>query len=411
MTSRRGLLTLGGAAVAGAAVAGTAAGCDRGATTTATAATVAFHGRRQAGIATPQQDRLAFAAYDLTLTGGVEENRAALRELLKTWTDAARAMTAGHPVPGDLSNGAAPPADTGEAYGSAPANLTITIGFGPSLFDKRFGLAARRPAALADIPAMPGDDLDPNRSNGDLAIQACSDDPMVAFHAIRNLARLGRGTVVMRWSQLGFGRAASTSDTQPTPRNLMGFKDGTRNIHGDADLLDRYVWVGDGTDQDWMRDGSYLVARRIRMRIEAWDRDYLTDQQNVIGRYKYSGAPLSGRREFDTPDFKAVHGGQPAIPVDSHVALAAHENNRGVRILRRAYNYTDGVLADSGELDAGLFFLCYQRDPRTQFVPLQRKLGQHDALNEYIEHTGSALFACPPGVPDTNGYWGDQLLG
>jgi deferrochelatase/peroxidase EfeB len=408
-TSRRGLLTLGGAAVAGTAVAGVAA-CQDSSPGTATTATVAFHGRRQAGIATPQQDRLAFAAYDLTVSGSVEDNRAALRELLKTWTDAARAMTTGKPVPGDLSNGAAPPADTGEAYGSAPANLTITIGFGPSVFDQRFGLAARRPAALADLPALPRDNLDPTRSNGDLAIQACSDDPMVAFHAIRNLARLGRGTAVMRWSQLGFGRAASTSDKQPTPRNLMGFKDGTRNIHGDADLLDEYVWVGDETDQQWMRDGSYLVARRIRMRIEAWDRDFLTDQQNVIGRYKYNGAPLSGKREFDTPNFRAVHGGQPAIPVDSHIALAAHENNKGTRILRRAYNYTDGVLAESGELDAGLFFLCYQQDPRTQFVTLQRKLGQHDALNEYIEHNGSAVFACPAGVPDTNAYWGEHLF-
>jgi deferrochelatase/peroxidase EfeB len=410
-TSRRGLLSLGGAAVAGTAVAAGAAACQSPAPSgTATAATVAFHGSRQAGIATAQQDRLAFAAYDLTVSGSVEDNRAALRELLKTWTDAARAMTTGQPVPGDLSNGAAPPADTGEAYGSAPANLTITIGFGPSLFDQRFGLTGKRPAALADIPVLPRDNLDPTRSGGDLAIQACSDDPMVAFHAIRNLARLGRGTAVMRWSQLGFGRAASTSDKQPTPRNLMGFKDGTRNIHGDANLLDDYVWVGGETDQSWMRDGSYLVARRIRMRIEAWDRDFLTDQQNVIGRYKYNGAPLSGKKEFDTPDFKAVHGGQPAIPVDSHVALAAHENNKGVRILRRAYNYTDGVLADSGELDAGLFFLCYQKDPRTQFVTLQRKLGQHDAMNEYIEHNGSAVFACPPGVPDTNAYWGQHLF-
>lgn len=407
-TSRRGLFALGGAAAAG----GTAvalAGCGTDEPAAAKPSTVDFHGARQAGIATPQQDRLAFAAYDMTVDGTAAENRAALRDLLQLWTGAARAMTAGKPVPGDNTEGAAPPADTGEAFGSSPANLTLTIGFGPSLFDHRFGLAASRPAALADLPHLAPENLDPARSNGDIAIQACADDPMVAFHAIRNLARLARGTAVMRWSQLGFGAASSTSEKQPTPRNLLGFKDGTRNIHGEQELLDRYVWVHD-TDQHWMRDGSYLVARRIQMRIEAWDRDYLTDQQNVIGRHKYSGAPLSGMKEFDAPDFSATGtDGQTLIAADSHIALAAHENNGGVRILRRGYNYTDGTLS-TGELDAGLFFLAYQADPRTQFVALQRKLGTHDLLNEYIQHVGSGLYACPPGVPDEAGYWGEGLL-
>ncbi|HEY3501949.1 MAG TPA: iron uptake transporter deferrochelatase/peroxidase subunit [Actinocatenispora sp.] len=411
-TSRRGLLGLGTAAVAGTAAA-TLTSCDsKGSPKAAPAAKVDFHGARQAGIATAQQDRLAFAAYDLTVSGNPAENRDALRDLLKTWTAAARAMTEGRPVPGENTLGTAPPADTGEAYGTPPANLTITIGFGPSLFDKRFGLADKRPAALADLPHFAGDDLDPSRSNGDIAIQACSDDPMVAFHAIRNLARLGRGTVVMRWSQLGFGRAASTSDKQETPRNLLGFKDGTRNIHGDAKLLDDWVWVGRETDQKWMRDGSYLVSRRIQMRIEAWDRDFLSDQQNVFGRHKYTGAPLTGGDEFDTPDFEARESdGSATIPMDSHMRLAAHENNKGVRILRRAYNFTDGVVASSGELDAGLFFLCYQRDPRTQFVALQHRLSQSDALNEYIQHVGSGVYACPPGVRTDSGYWGDGLLG
>lgn len=410
-TSRRGLLGLGTAAVAGTAAA-TLSACDsKGSPRSAPAATVAFHGSRQAGIVTAQQDRLAFAAYDLTVSGSPAENRDALRELLKTWTAAARAMTEGKPVPGDNNIGAAPPADTGEAFGTPPANLTVTIGFGPSLFDKRFGLADKRPAALADLPHFARDNLDATRSGGDIAIQACSDDPMVAFHAIRNLARLGRGTVVMRWSQLGFGRAASTSDKQETPRNLFGFKDGTRNIHGDPKQLDNWVWVGKETDQKWMRNGSYLVARRIQMRIEAWDRDFLTDQQNVFGRHKYTGAPLSGGNEFDAPNFHArAADGSAAIPPTSHMALAAHENNGGVRILRRAYNYTDGVIASSGELDAGLFFLCYQRDPRTQFVALQHKLSRSDALNEYIQHVGSGLYACPPGVTSDSGYWGEDLL-
>jgi deferrochelatase/peroxidase EfeB len=413
-TSRRGLLALGGAALAGTAAVGLA-GCsddDKPAKAAAPADRVPFYGTHQAGIATPAQDRLAFATYDLTVSGTVAENRAALRQLLQQWTAAAAAMTQGKTVPGDNDNPAAPPADTGEAYGLSPANLTITLGLGGSLFDKRFGLAGKRPAALADLPKLPPENLDPERSGGDLAIQACADDPIVAFHVIRNLARIGRGTVVMRWSQLGFGNATGNGGGKETPRNLMGFKDGTRNIPGDdTSLMDGHVWVGDETDQPWMRGGSYLVARRIRMRIEAWDRDFLQDQENVFGRAKYTGAPLTGAKETDQPDFaKKAAGGDPVIPADAHIRLAAHENNGGVRILRRGYSFTDGIVPATGELDAGLFFIAYQKDPRTQFIALQRKLGAHDALNEYIQHVGSGLFACPPGAEAAGTGWAQELL-
>jgi deferrochelatase/peroxidase EfeB len=288
----------------------------------------------------------------------------------------------------------------------------MTAGLGPSLFDGRFGLASRKPAALQPIPALPRDDLDLDRSNGDLGIQACSNDPQVAFHAIRNLARIGRGVVSMRWSQLGFGRTSSTSSSQSTPRNLMGFKDGTRNLHAEnPDDLDEFVWVGAEADQAWMRGGSYVVTRRIRMRIEGWDRDFLQDQEQVIGRVRTSGAPLGGEAEFDPPDFAATGAdGEPVIPVDAHIRLAAPEQNDGLRILRRGYSFTDGTDPETGELDAGLFFICYQKDPRTQFVPLQRKLGLNDALNEYIEHNSSAVFACPPGVRDGGDYWASGLF-
>jgi deferrochelatase/peroxidase EfeB len=411
--SRRGFL--GGLGLAGIGAAAGAAGAaaataDQNAPSPALTALgdpVPFFGRHQAGISTAAQDRLAFAAFDVRTS-----SRAELVDLLKTWTAAAAAMTVGDLVPGDSHSPAAPPADTGEALGLRPAGLTVTVGFGASLFDKRFGLAPRRPAALADLPHFPGDLLRPEISNGDLAVQACSNDPQVAFHAIRNLARLGRGTVVLRWSQLGFGRTSSTSEGQATVRNLMGFKDGTRNIRGEeSEVMDEHVWVGGETDQDWMRDGSYLVSRRIRMQIEAWDRDFLADQQDVIGRHKVSGAPLGGRDEFDPPDFDARDAsGQPVIPVDAHVRLASREHHGGLQILRRGYSYTDGIDPVSGQLDAGLFFIAYQKDPRRQFVPLQRELAKSDALNEYITHTSSGLFACPPGVPDERGYWGQGLF-
>jgi deferrochelatase/peroxidase EfeB len=408
--TRRGFL--GGSALVGAgAVAGATGGVivtratDDGPSTPAAA--VPFHGAHQAGIDTAAQDRLAFAAFDLTTTKVSD-----LQDLLRAWTQASIAMCAGRPAPGVSDQLDAPPADTGEAQGLPPAQLTITLGLGPSVFDSRFGLADKRPAALANIPALPRDELDPTLSNGDVGIQACSNDPQVAFHAIRNLARIGRDVTSMRWSQLGFGRTSSTSTSQATPRNLMGFKDGTRNIKAeDTADLDQYVWVGGEGDQAWMRGGSYVVTRRIRMHIEGWDRDFLQDQEDVFGRTKVVGAPLGGKAEFDTPDFAANGAdGTPVIPDDAHIRLAAHENNAGLRILRRGYSFTDGTDSSTGELDAGLFFICYQKDPRTQFVPLQRKLGANDRLNEYIEHTSSAVFACPPGVTESGDYWASALF-
>jgi deferrochelatase/peroxidase EfeB len=358
---------------------------------------VPFRGANQAGIVTPQQDRLTFAAFDV-----VTRDRAELVRLLKTWTAAAESMTKGQLVPGGATDLQAPPADTGEADGLKPGNLTVTIGFGPSLFDDRFGLAAKKPAALKPLPKLAPENLDPAYTGGDLCIQACADDPQVTFHAVRNLARLGAGTVVLRWMQLGFGRTASTSSAQATPRNLMGFKDGTRNIRAEqTDVLDRNVWIGDETDQPWLRGGSYVVARRIRMYIETWDRDYLSDQQNVFGRYKASGAPLGKTDEFDTPDL-----GSSDIPANAHIRLASPEHNGGIHLLRRGYSFTDGIDA-TGNLLGGLFFIAYMKDPK-QFVTVQTALAG-DALNEYIQHIGSGVFVCPPGVTPGQ-YWGQGLF-
>ena len=365
---------------------------------------VPFHGPHQAGITTPAQSQLVFATFDVT--GG----RADLAAMLRTWTDAAAAMTLGRPVGGD-THPLAPPDDTGEAVGLPAAGLTVTVGFGPSLFDQRFGLANLRPAALTPLPPLPGDELDPACCDGDLAVQACAEDPQVAYHAVRNLVRLGRGTVRMRWIQLGFGRTSSTSRVQDTPRNLMGFKDGTNNLRAeDTAELDRHVWVGTDTDQPWMVGGSYLVARRIRMLIETWDRTSLTEQEQVFGRQRATGAPLGQHRETDPVDLATRGGdGQPLIPVDAHIRLAAPSTNGGLRILRRGYSYTDGADPRTGEMDAGLFFVCFQRDPHRQFVAIQRRLGAHDALTEYIKHTGSAVFACPPGLSPGQ-WWGQRLF-
>lgn len=367
---------------------------------------VEFRGEHQAGIVTPAQDRMHFVAFDITT-----DSRDEFVALLKKWTLMAERLTRGEETfDGGAVDGGEynPPTDTGEALGLTASSLTLTIGFGPSLFD-RFDLASKRPASLADLQHFPADNLDPARSGGDLCIQACADDPQVAVHAIRNLARVGFGTVSVKWSQLGFGRTSSTSTTQATPRNLFGFKDGTANLKAeDPTLLNDNVWVSADDDQEWMAGGSYLVARRIRMLIESWDRTTLKEQERVIGRSKGTGAPLGQKDEFDALDFESQ--GPEGIFIDktAHVRLASKENLGGVQLLRRGYNFTDG--SDGfGHLDAGLFFIAYCRDPLTQFVPMQLALSRKDALNEYIQHVGSAVFACPPGVEESE-YWGSTLF-
>ena len=421
--SRRGLLGLAGAGVVGAGIGGAGgagvamAVAQSVAPQSGAAKSYPFFGEHQGGILTPAQDRLHFAAFDV---GDI--SRAELVELLTDWSYAASRMAAGL---GAGTYGAAsgpydsPPDDTGEALDLPPSGLTITFGFGPSLFDDRFGLASRRPAALIDLPHFPGDTLDERLVGGDLCVQACSDDPQIAVHAIRNLSRIAFGRASLRWSQLGFGRTSSTTRAQATPRNLFGFKDGTANMRAeDTATVTRDVWAQSGDDTGgtggsggaWMTGGSYLVARKIRMTVETWDRASLREQETVVGRTKGEGAPLSGGTEFTKPDFKVTgRADAPLIAPAAHVRLAHPSANAGANILRRGYNFVDGN-DDLGRLNAGLFFICFQRDPRTQFVPLQLNLARNDAMNEYVRHVGSGIFAVPPGAAEGS-YVGARLFG
>ncbi|MBF4561591.1 deferrochelatase/peroxidase EfeB [Microbacterium sp. VKM Ac-2870] len=406
--SRRGLLGLaagvGAAGLAVGAGAGAAAGVAVGRSRAAAPTSpYAFYGAHQAGITTPVQDHLHFASFDMM----ARTTRADLIELLQDWTYAASRMTQGLDVTASGAVGGspeAPPDDTGEAVGLAANGLTITFGFGPTLFTAddgtdRYGLADRAPALLKKLPAFLGDDLSPDHTGGDLFIQACSDDPQVAVHAIRNLSRIAFGRARLRWSQLGFGKTSKTTADQATPRNLFGFKDGTANILADdSAALDAHVWVGESDEPAWLVGGSYLVARKIAMLIETWDRVRLSEQERITGRDKAHGAPLSGGSEQTEPDFSAPGAtGRPAIDPRSHVHRAHPDVNGGIRILRRGYNYVDGN-TDLGRLDAGLFFLAYQRSPE-QFITLQRSLST-DLLNEYIRHIGSGVWAVPPGATE-----------
>ncbi|MEX3611121.1 iron uptake transporter deferrochelatase/peroxidase subunit [Rothia sp. LK2588] len=372
-----------------------------------------FHGEHQPGITTAVPDRMHFVALTVKAT-----TREELQELFQDWTKAARQLMRGESVGQDSESYNMPPDDTGEAMGLSAANLTLTFGLGRSLFvdesgHDRFGLKDKLPPALTEVPKMRGDMLEENRSGGDLCIQACADDPQVAVHAVRNLVRIAAGRAVVAWSQLGFGRTSSTSKSQQTPRNLFGFKDGTANLKvEDGDLVNEHVWASEKNSQGnptWMDGGSYCATRRIRMLIETWDRAPLKEQEQVVGRTKKEGAPLSGGGEFDAPDFHMQGRGGPIIPADSHVALMHPAQNEGKQMLRRGFNYTDGT-DGLGHLDAGLFFIAFVCDPRTHFFPILQKMMKSDAMSEYLRHTGSALFAVPPGVKDENDYLASGLF-
>ena len=404
--SRRQLLAGSGmataAVVAGAAL--PAAGADTPPSGSTDTSTVPFYGEHQAGVATPEQmDGLRHLRRD-------RPRRRRARRAARG-VDAGRGDDDRRAGAGRAGGNFAPPPDTGEALDLSASRLTVTVGFGPSLFDDRFGLGSRRPGALIDLPAFPGDQLDPPRSGGDLCIQACADDPQVAFHAVHDLTRLALGSATVRSLQVGFGRTAATGAKSPSPRNLLGFRDGTDNlVSTDSGSMDRFVWVDDRTDQSWMQGGTYLVARRIRIHLEEWDRSTLGEQERTIGRTKSTGAPLGGQHEYDPVDLAALAAdGTFVVPYDAHIRVASADTNHGAAILRRGYSFADGVDPTSGELDAGLFFICFQKDPASQFVPVQQRLALQDALTRFVLHTGSGIFACPPGVSPGKS-WGQGLL-
>ncbi|MDO4888060.1 MAG: iron uptake transporter deferrochelatase/peroxidase subunit [Actinomycetaceae bacterium] len=370
-----------------------------------------FRGKNQSGITTPQQQQMHLAAYDVVTT-----DREDLIELLKEWTLAAERMMAGELVNEMKAFKEVPPDDTGETMDLGPAGLSITFGFGATLFETadgtdRFGIADRKPEPLlAEIPRMSAENLDEQRCGGDIVIQACAEDPMVALHAIHDLTRIAFGRATLKWSQLGYGRTSSTSKDQKTPRNLFGFKDGTANVKSEeTDVLDEHLWIGpDDPGGDLFAGGTYMACRKIKMMMEVWDELVLSEQENIIGRDKVEGAPLSGGTEFTTPDFGKNEGGEPLIDARSHMALMHPDHNSGNRMLRRGYNYMEGN-DYLGRLEGGLFFIAFIRDPEKNFIPILRKMSR-DLLTEYLQTTGSALFLIPPGIGDGDEYVGQALF-
>lgn len=393
--SRKQLLRLTGAAAGGLALG--AAGCSQqtdSATTKQTQQTgeptppavEPFHGDHQAGIVTPQQKYLQFASFDVHAAG-----RPALVALLKRWTAAAEQLTAGKGSDGMAA--------------FDPAKLTITIGFGSTLFDHRFGLTARRPAALVEIPHFKGDRMDPGASNGDIGVQCCSTSHEVAMRAVHAMVAAAAPQAAVRWMQDGHILNPLPGEQRETPRNLFGFKDGTNNLKpSDTAKMKSNVWVNPGDGVDWMTNGSYLVTRKIEMLVDDFLPEPLPEQQHAIGREKGTGAPIGQPSEF-SPVIPRME------PIDAHIIIANPRkgNSQAERILRRGYTYTDGFDTTINSPTGGLFFMCYQRDPRHQFISIQSRLAVGDRMAHYVIHRTSALFAVPPGIK-SGGFVGQGLL-
>lgn len=351
-----------------------------------------FFGNHQQGIATPAQHHIYFMVLDLH-TDDVQK----IKSMFQTWTTYANNLTQGKNVLPYATNSYIPPVDTGESDSLNPYHLTLTFGVSPAFFDK-LKIGHLKPSELNDLPHFPRDQLRENYTGGDICIQACADDPQVAFHAVRNLVRVARANVTMRWSQSGF----NSFEGNETPRNLFGFKDGTGNPQGEA--LDKAVWYqGD----NWLKDGSFLAVRRVQMHLETWDRTNLNGQEETFGRHRDSGAPIGKTDEFQAVDLNEKNAkGEPQIPEISHLHLA---KKTGVEMLRRSFSYASGIDPRTGQFDAGLLFISFQKHPQ-QFIDIQNSLGIRDKMNEYITHIGSGLFACFAGVKDENDYLGKALF-
>lgn len=366
-----------------------------------------FYGAHQAGILTPQQASMMLVAFDV-----LASDKADLQRLFRLLTQRIAFLTTGGPAP-DTPNPRLPPTDSG-ILGEfiAPDNLTITVSLGKSLFDERFGLAAHAPRKLQKMTRFPNDSLDAALCHGDLLLQICANTADTVIHALRDIIKYTPDLLSVRWKREGFISAhAARSKGKETPINLLGFKDGTANPDSqNAALMNNVVWVQPGQDEPaWTAGGSYQAVRIIQFHVEFWDRTPLKEQQTIFGRDKHSGAPLGMQHEHDVPDYSRDQDGD-VIALDSHIRLANPRTpeTQSSLMMRRGYSYSLGV-TNSGQLDMGLLFVCYQHDLEKGFLTVQKRLNG-EALEEYIKPIGGGYFFALPGVPDAKHYLAQSLL-
>ncbi|MFJ8943850.1 iron uptake transporter deferrochelatase/peroxidase subunit [Streptomyces sp. NPDC102395] len=356
-----------------------------------------FHVKHQPGITQGLQARGHLVAFDLTAGAGRKEAAA----LMRRWSQTAQRLMAGEAAPHD---------DTDVARDAGPSSLTITFGFGHSFFT-RTGLEKQRPVSLDPLPAFSSDQLDRSRSDGDLWVQIGANDALVAFHALRAIQKDAGSAARVRWQMNGFNRTPGATAHPMTARNLMGQMDGTRNPKPAEPDFEKRIFVpaSGSNDPAWMAHGSYAVVRRIRMLLDDWEKLSVPAQEQVIGRRKSDGAPLTGGSETTEMDLeKTDANGDLVVPLNAHARITRPDQNGGAAMLRRPFSYHDGIDRE-GTPDAGLLFVCWQADPLRGFVTVQRKLDRGDALSKYIRHETSGLFAVPGGAAEGE-YVGQRLL-
>lgn len=366
-----------------------------------------FYGQHQAGIVTPQQASMMLVAFDV-LAGDKSE----LVRLFKLLTRRIAFLTQGGEAP-LVTNPQLPPMDSGILGADiAPDNLTITVSVGNALFDQRFGLQAQKPKKLQVMGRFPNDSLDAQQCHGDLMLQICANTQDTVIHALRDIIKHTPDLLGLRWRREGFiADHAARSQGNETPVNLLGFKDGTANpdTHNTA-LMNQLLWVTDDQHEPlWARNGSYQAVRIIRFHVEMWDRTPLKEQQTLFGREKLTGAPLGMKNEHDVPDYNSDPDGE-MIALDAHIRLAnpRTQETSSSLMLRRGYSYSAGT-TQSGQLDMGLLFVCYQHDLEKGFLTVQKRLNG-EALEEYIRPIGGGYFFVLPGVPDKEHYLAQMLL-
>jgi deferrochelatase/peroxidase EfeB len=370
---------------------------------------VPFDAEHQAGILTRAQAQGSFVALD-----SVAPNRSTLVAALQSLSTRARSLTQGDTVGAEELDD--PPPDSGILGPvNAPDQLTVTIAFGASLFDGRYGLRARRPKGLERMPNFAHDNLDPTRTHGDVLVSVCAGQRDTVTHTVRELMRAVVGRLTPRWRIDGFQSARRGPTPANNPRNLFGFRDGTANPDvNDARLMDELIWIpptpqpGSG-EPAWARGGTYQVVRTIRMHVEFWDRVGMFEQQNMIGRYRVSGAPLGGTNEFEDPRYELDPEGK-RIPLVAHIRLANPRTPQTTtqRILRRGYNYDRGI-DEAGNLDQGLVFVAFNQDIQRQFATIQARL-EAEEMVDYITPVGGGYFFAPPGARGPGDWVGSGLF-